>query len=227
MRTLVVIPAFNEEGSIASTVEELRRVAPQLDYVVINDGSTDSTKHICQSRHYPLIDLPVNLGLSAAFQTGLRYARREHYDAAVQFDADGQHRPEYLSVLIAVMEKTGADIVIGSRFVTQPKPTSLRMIGSRLIASFVRLTTGVTISDPTSGMRLYRSTVFDAFCDFDNFGPEPDSVAYLIHKGASIQECQVSMRERTAGTSYLSFTRSIEYMFHVCTSILFLQWFRG
>lgn len=227
MRTLVVIPAYNEEESIASTVMELERVAPALDFIVINDGSTDRTCQICRSNGYPLINLPVNLGLTCAFQAGLRYARRKGYDAAVQLDADGQHRPEYLEALIDVMERTGADIVIGSRYVSRPKPASARMIGSRLISMFIKLTTGASLSDPTSGMRLYRATVFNAFCDRDDFGPEPDSIASLIHDGAMVRECQVEMRERMAGRSYLSMTRSIEYMFHVCTSILFLQWFRG
>ena len=120
MRTLVVIPAYNEEESIASTVMELERVAPALDFIVINDGSTDRTCQICRSNGYPLINLPVNLGLTCAFQAGLRYARRKGYDAAVQLDADGQHRPEYLEALIDVMERTGADIVIGSRYVSRP-----------------------------------------------------------------------------------------------------------
>lgn len=225
-RVLVIVPAYNEEESIARTVDELTRVAPQYDYIVINDGSKDSTRCICKEHGFRMLDLPVNVGLTYGFQAGIKYAQRKGYDAAIQFDADGQHRPEYIEYLVGEMGRTAADIVIGSRFVTEKKSHSARMIGSRLISAITRLTTGVKIQDPTSGMRLYRSTVFEPFCRFNDFGPEPDSIAYLIHKGAKVVECQVEMRDRMAGESYLNITRSVEYMLRTCASILFVQWFR-
>lgn len=225
-RVLVIIPAYNEEESIARTVDELTRVAPQYDYIVINDGSKDGTRRICKERGFCMLDLPANVGLTYGFQAGIKYAKRKGYDAAIQFDADGQHRPEFIKVLVDEMGNTGADIVIGSRFVTEKKSHSARMIGSRLISAITRLTTGAKIQDPTSGMRLYRSTVFGPFCRFNDFGPEPDSIAYLIHKGAKVVECQVEMRDRIAGESYLNITRSVEYMLRTCASILFVQWFR-
>lgn len=226
MKTLVIIPAYNEEESIVATVCELARVAPQYDYVVVNDGSRDGTRRICKEHGFHMLDLPANVGLTYGFQAGIKYAQRMGYDAAIQFDADGQHRPEYIKVLVDEMERTGADILIGSRFVTEKKSHSARMIGSRLISVIIRLTTGARINDPTSGMRLYRSTMFQPFCRFNDFGPEPDSIAYLIHKGAKVVECQVEMRDRTAGESYLNLTRSVEYMLRTCASILFVQWFR-
>lgn len=226
MKTLVIIPAYNEEDSIVGTVEELMRVAPQYDYVVINDGSKDGTRRICREHGFRMLDLPANVGLTYGFQAGIKYALRMGYDAAIQFDADGQHRPEYIKTIVDEMERTEADIVIGSRFVTEKKSHSARMIGSRLISAITRFTTGAKIKDPTSGMRLYRSTVFQPFCRFNDFGPEPDSIAYLIHKGAKVVECQVEMRDRMAGESYLNLTRSIEYMLRTCASILFVQWFR-
>lgn len=226
MRVLVIIPAYNEEESVVGTVDELRRVAPEYDYIVINDGSRDATRELCKKHDFNLLDLPANVGLTYGFQAGMKYAQRMGYDAAIQFDADGQHRPEYIKTLVDEMERTGADIVIGSRFVTEKKSHSARMIGSRLISAITRLTTGATIKDPTSGMRLYRSSVFAPFCRFNDFGPEPDSIAYLIHKGAKVIECQVEMRNRMAGESYLNITRSIEYMLRTCASILFVQWFR-
>ncbi|OUO21805.1 glycosyltransferase family 2 protein [Collinsella sp. An307] len=226
MKTLVIIPAYNEEDSIVGTVEELMRVAPQYDYVVINDGSKDGTRCICREHGFRMLDLPANVGLTYGFQAGIKYALRMGYDAAIQFDADGQHRPEYIKTLVDEMERTEADIVIGSRFVTEKKSHSARMIGSCLISAITRFTTGAKIKDPTSGMRLYRSTVFQSFCRFNDFGPEPDSIAYLIHKGAKVVECQVEMRDRMAGESYLNLTRSIEYMLRTCASILFVQWFR-
>ena len=211
MNVLVIIPAYNEAESIVSTVEELRCVAPDLDYVIVNDGSRDATRAICKQREYNLLDLPANVGLTYGFQAGIKYAQRNGYDAAIQFDADGQHRPEYIQP---------------SRFVTEKKSHSARMIGSRLISGITKLTTGASISDPTSGMRLYRSSVFDPFIRLNDFGPEPDSIAYLIHKGAKVSECQVEMRDRMAGESYLNITKSIEYMLRTCASILFVQWFR-
>lgn len=129
MKTLIFIPAYNEEENIARVVDNLVENYPQYDYVVINDGSRDRTAQICRERGYHLIDLPVNLGLSGAFQTGMRYAAENGYDAAVQFDADGQHLPEYIAPMEEKLAQ-GNDIVIASRFVTKKKPHSLRMLGS-------------------------------------------------------------------------------------------------
>lgn len=226
MKTLAIIPAYNEEESLAATIEELERVAPEVDYVVINDGSSDGTRDLCRARGFDYIDLPVNVGLSAGFQTGMKYALRHGYDCAVQFDADGQHRPEFISTMVARMAESGDDIVIGSRFVGSHKHVSARMAGSSLIQGMVRLTTGARICDPTSGMRLYSRAMIERFARESDFGPEPDTVAYLIRHGARVSEVPVQMRDRTAGESYLSFTKSIKYMLSACISILFVQWFR-
>lgn len=226
MRVLAIIPAYNEEASLAATVEELLAAQTGCDYLVVNDGSTDGTERICREHGFTHVTHPVNLGLTAAFQTGALWALDHGYDALVQFDADGQHMPAYLPALVAEMERTGADVIIGSRFVDEGKSFSLRMLGSRLIGALIRLTCGVRISDPTSGMRLYDRAAMEQFaCRFD-FGPEPDSLAYLMRHGARVREVQVEMRERAAGESYLSLGRSISYMARVCTSILFVQWFR-
>lgn len=147
MSTLIIIPAYNEEECIYQTVLELLEKAPEFDYVIVNDGSSDKTADICRSHGFNLIDLPVNLGLSGAFQTGMKYAYRHGYDHAMQFDADGQHVPLYISDLVDTMDDSGADVVIGSRFVTESKPRSLRMLGSNLISAFIHLTTGAVIKD--------------------------------------------------------------------------------
>ena len=193
---------------------------------MINDGSRDGTLAICEANSYPVVDLPVNLGLTAGFQAGMKYAYRNGYDYVVQFDADGQHRPEYIAPMVAEAEESGADVVIGSRFVTEPKPVSARMVGSTMIETFVRLTTGKRIKDPTSGMRLYGRKMIELFARGHDYSPEPDTMAYLLRRGYKVSEVQVSMREREAGESYLSFTKSISYMMRTCASILFLQWFR-
>lgn len=226
MRVLAIIPAYNEEESLASTVDEFLAAKTGCDYLVVNDGSSDGTERVCQERGYRHVAHPTNLGLTGGVQTGMKYALSHGYDAAIQFDADGQHVPTYIPAMVAEMERTGADIVIGSRFVNERKSLSARMLGSRLIAGIIRLTTGQAIADPTSGMRLFNRAMMEQFARRFDFGPEPDSVAYLMRHGAKVREVQVEMRERQAGESYLNFAKSISYMARTCTSILFVQWFR-
>ena len=228
MKTLIIIPAYNEAENIERTVTSLRQECPELDYIVINDGSRDNTALICREKGYSLIDLPVNLGLAGAFQTGLRYAYEQGYDAAIQFDGDGQHDPAYIDFLLEEMihSDSDSDIDIGSRFKEQKKPHSLRMFGNRLLQWIIRLTTRRKLTDPTSGMRVFNRRMMERFAKNINYGPEPDTVAYLIRCGAKISEVQVEIRERTAGTSYLNLGRSMLYMLHMCLSIVFIQFFR-
>lgn len=222
MKLLLIIPAYNEEANIVRVIDNIQKHYPDYDYVVINDGSTDRTSSICHKNGYHIVDLPVNLGLAGAFQTGMKYAYYNKYDCAIQFDADGQHRPEFIETMRREMEK-GYDLVIGSRYVTEKKPWNARMLGSRLISAAIRLTTGKKIQDPTSGMRLYNSEVFKEFAANINYGPEPDTVSYLLKKGKRVSEVQVDMDERTAGESYLSFGRSVSYMLQMLLSILLIQ----
>ena len=225
MRLLVIIPAYNEEACILETVSNLRRVCPQYDYLVVNDGSLDRTAAVCRENGLRLLDLPVNLGLSGAVQAGMKYAYRHGYDAAVQFDADGQHCPEYLLGMLEKLQE-GYDIVIGSRFVDKKKPHSLRMFGSALIAFAIHFTTGCWLGDPTSGMRMYNRRMIRQFASQLNIEPEPDTIAYLIQSGAKTVEVQVEMKERMAGVSYLSPIRSAAYMVQMGVSIVLIQKFR-
>ena len=224
-KLLIVIPAHNEEASIVPVVRDLIDNYPQYDYVVVNDGSRDKTAALCRQNGFNLIDLPVNLGLAGAFQTGLRYAAEHGYDCAMQMDADGQHKPEYIAPMLAALED-GNDIVIGSRFLTVKKPKTLRMAGSYIISWSIRLTTGRAICDPTSGMRMFNRAMVQEFAQNLNYGPEPDTISYLIKNGAKVREVQVKMGERTAGQSYLTFWRSVQYMVKMSVSILLIQWFR-
>ena len=226
MRVLAIIPAFNEEDSIASTVNEFLLAQTGCDYLVVNDGSTDSTEAICCRNGYSHVTHPTNLGLTSGFQTGVKYALEHNYDAVIQFDADGQHVPSFIPRMISEMDEKEADIVIGSRFCTQKKPLTLRMLGSRMLSMAILLTTGKKVSDPTSGMRLYNRSMIALFAGNLNFGPEPDTISYLIAAGASVSEVQVQMHERIAGTSYLSMGRSVRYMLHMFISILLIQFFR-
>ena len=225
MKCLLIIPAYNEQDSIVRVIDNLIENFPQYDYCIINDGSVDSTPEICRAKGYELIDLPVNLGLAGAFQTGLKYAYQKGYDYAIQFDADGQHLPQYIAPMLEKMQE-GYDIVIGSRFVTEKKPASLRMLGSNLISMAMRLTTGRKVNDPTSGMRMFNKKMIEEFALNMNYGPEPDTVSYLLKQGATIAEVQVQMEERIAGASYLTLSRSIMYMMRMLISILLIQNFR-
>ena len=225
MRTLLIIPAYNEEESLKSTVDSIAREAPSVDYLVVNDGSKDGTVDVCRENGYPFLDLPTNLGLAGAFQAGMKYAYRHGYDCAIQFDADGQHLPEYIEPLVEALEN--ADIVIGSRFAEAKKSRSMRMLGSNLISAAIKLTTGQTVKDPTSGMRAFNKRMIDVMANGLNCGPEPDTVSYLMKRaGAKVVEIPVRMAERTAGESYLNPWRSSVYMVRMSISILFIQFFR-
>ncbi len=222
---LIVIPAYNEAPNIVRVVENLIEHYPQYDYVVVNDGSVDKTAAICKEKGYHLLDLPINLGLAGAFQAGLKYAYRRGYRYVVQYDGDGQHRAEYIEVMLKTA-KEGYDVVIGSRFAQKKKPFSPRMLGSRVISSMVRLASGTRIQDVTSGMRLFGARMIRILALNMNYGPEPDTISYLIKCGAKVKEVQVEMDERTAGESYLNFARSMVYMVQMIVSILFIQAFR-
>ena len=203
MKVLLVVPAYNEEDNIVRVCTQLRENYPQYDFVVVNDGSSDSTLELCHTHNFPIISLPVNLGLAGAFQTGMKYAFRKGYDCAVQFDADGQHLPQYIDIML-----------------------TLRMLGSHIIAFTIKLTTGQCIKDPTSGMRMFNKKILKECAEKINYGPEPDTIAYLLKQKKRIKEVQVQMDERIAGESYLNFTRSLLYMLRMMVSLVFIQNFR-
>lgn len=225
MKVLLIIPAYNEEESLESTISLIEERIPDIDYLVINDGSSDDTALICRKNKYPFLDLSTNLGLAGAFQAGMKYAYRHDYDCAIQFDADGQHLPEYVTSLIEAMQD--ADIAIGSRFITDKKPISLRMLGSAVIQFAIKITTGKTIKDPTSGMRAFNKGMIEQLAKGLNYGPEPDTVSFLIKRAnATVVEVPVKMVDRTAGESYLNPWNSVMYMLRMSISILFMQFFR-
>ncbi len=222
---LIMIPAYNEESNIERVVDHLIQNFPQYDYVVINDGSKDRTGEICRNRGYNYLDLPVNLGLAGAFQAGIRYAHVKGYECAIQLDGDGQHRPDFVGDMKKKLDE-GYDIVIGSRFVNEKKPATMRMLGSNLLQCAIRLTTGSNITDPTSGMRMFSRKMIREFAQGLNYGPEPDTVSYLVKQGAKVAEIPVIMDERISGTSYLTPFRAAKYMTQMMVSILLIQNFR-
>lgn len=228
MRLLIIIPAYNEAANIERLVDNLIENYPQYDYVIINDGSTDDTRKICARRHYNMLDLPTNTGLSGAIKSGVRYANYYGYDYVLQLDGDGQHDPRYIREMLRTMEQTGADIVIGSRYKTQKKPFTPRMIGSQILTAAIFITTGgKKIGDVTSGMRLFNKKMIKRFGYGMHYSPEPDTLAYLLNCGIHIEEVQVEMHERTAGESYLDFHGSVWYMMKMLFSIFIFQWVRA
>ena len=223
---MIVIPAYNEEGSLKQVIGSLRQEAGEYDILVVDDGSLDDTGKIAKECGVRLVSHGVNLGLWEAVRTGMNYAVSHDYSYVIQFDADGQHDAFAVSRMLEAAKTSGDEIVIGSRYPETVNVLSLRRIGGRIISACIKLTTGVTIKDPTSGMRLYSRRVAAFFSTSYNYTPEPDTIAYLARKGVHISEMPVEMHKRTSGSSYLDITESVRYMFHMCTSILLLPWIR-
>lgn len=227
MRVLAIIPAYNEQESLLDTVKMVTSECPDIDYLVVDDGSSDGTAQVMRSSRLHGVSLPVNTGLTSGIRTGMKYAYRNGYDAAVQIDADGQHLPRYIAPMAHAMEKEKADIVIASRYLDGTvKPEGARGVGSRLISGLIRQTTGTTITDPTSGMRMYNRRMIKLFAKGFDVAPEPDTVALVARKGGKVVEVPCTMRERQGGESYLKLGNAIKYMARTCTSILLFQWLR-
>lgn len=222
MKVLVIIPAYNEALNIEKTVKDIKENT-NYDYIIINDCSKDNTKEVCEKNNFNMLSLPINYGLTSAIQLGMKYAYKNGYDTAIQFDGDGQHQAKYLKDLVSKIEKEEADIVVGSRFVTEKKPFTPRMLGSRVIGFFIKATTGKTIKDPTSGMRAYNKKAIEEFNINASLTPEPDTLVYMLKKGLQIKETQVEMKEREFGESYLNPIKSIKYMVNITLSIIFIR----
>lgn len=224
MKVLIIIPAYNEALNIEKTVKDVIENT-NYDYVVINDCSKDNTKEVCEKNKFNMISLPINYGLTSGIQIGMKYAYKHGYDIAIQFDGDGQHQAKYLKELVKKIEKENCDVVVGSRFVTEKKPKTMRMLGSNLISGAIKLTTGKTIKDPTSGMRAYNKKAIEMFVKNASLTPEPDTLVYMIKKGLVVNEVQVEMKDREFGESYLNPIKSIEYMINMFFSIIFIRAF--
>ena len=223
MKRLIIIPAYNEEANIERTVNHIQKYAPEFDYIVINDCSSDRTGQICDVNHFPVIHLPVNLGIGGAVQTGYLYGVYNGYDEAVQIDGDGQHDPAYLLKMAEYMEKSKADMVIGSRFIEKKgfQSSGIRRIGIRYFTFLIRLLTGKRITDPTSGLRMVNREVMCLFADnYPKDYPEPETVVAILRRGKKIEELPVMMKERMGGVSSISPKKSIYYMIKVSLAIL-------
>ncbi len=222
MKPLIVIPAYNEALNIEKTIKDLTENT-DYDYIIINDCSKDETKKICEENHYHVISLPINYGLTSAIQLGMKYAYQHGYDIVIQFDGDGQHQAKYLKNLVKEIEDGNCNIAIGSRFVTEKKPKSMRMLGNTLINLAIKITTGKTIKDTTSGMRAFDKKAIWEFNRNASLTPEPDTLVYMLKKGLKIKEIQVEIKDREFGESYLNPLKSAEYMINMFFSIIFIR----
>lgn len=224
-KILAIVPAYNEEQCIKNTICEFTTSAHGVDYLIINDGSHDDTEAICKREGFNYVSLPINCGLACGFQAGMKYARDHGYEAAVQFDADGQHIPSYISDMYDALTHEHADIVIGAR-TGKDRPSGARGLGSQLISVLIRLVAHISLQDPTSGFRMFNRRYIEMYADGFDLAPEPDALAYFARAGARIVEVPVKMRERQGGSSYFDLPHIISYMSRTCMSILLFQWFR-
>lgn len=223
MKKLIIIPAFNEESNIEKTVTAIQKNAQGFDYVIINDCSGDSTRQICEKKGYNIVNLPINLGIGGAVQTGYKYALEHGYDVAVQVDGDGQHDPEFLSTMAEHLMDNGLDMVIGSRFIEKEgfQSSTLRRIGIIFFSKLIKILTGTLITDPTSGLRMIGRNAMALFAvDYPRDYPEPESVVAVIQRGMKVEEIPVIMKEREGGVSSISLKKSVYYMIKVTLAIL-------
>ena len=222
-KCLIIIPAYNEAESIERVVDNIIQNYPQYDYVIVNDGSVDATKSICRECHYQVLNLPINMGIGGAVQTGYRYALENGYDMAVQIDGDGQHDISFLEGMIQCMEKENADCVIGSRFVKKEgfQSSGLRRTGIQFLSILGFVLTGVRVRDITSGYRLVNKKFIMIFAqDYPADYPEPEAMVIAAVHGGKIREYPVVMRERENGTSSITLKRSVYYMIKVTIAML-------
>lgn len=213
-KVLVIVPAYNEEAAIVNTVERIRAVG-RADCLVVNDGSTDRTEELLVSHGIPHVRLPVNLGIGGAVQTGYRYAEAHGYDYAVQLDGDGQHNPEDLDRLVAAIEESGADMVIGSRFVEDSgyRGSRARRLGIRYFSLLIRLLTGLSVTDPTSGYRIVGRRLMERFAiRYPGDYPEVEVLVDMARSGCRVKELSVRMNPRQGGVSSITPVRSVYYM---------------
>ena len=227
---LVIVPAYNEGENIEAVVAKLRAL-PEVDFLVINDGSADNTGDLLLEMGAPHVTLCQNLGIGGAVQTGYKYAWRNGYDVAVQFDGDGQHDASYVKAIAQPIIDGQANLVVGSRFIgneSEFQSSGARRAGIKLLSGTLKLATGKRIRDVTSGFRAADKHAIALFAEsYPSDYPEPESIAFAIAQGLGVSEVPVSMNERTGGTSSIAGLDVVWYMLKVGLSILLRGAYRG
>jgi glycosyltransferase involved in cell wall biosynthesis len=229
LRRIAIVPALNEEGSIAAVIAEIRAVDPGFDVIVIDDGSTDRTAARAAEQGAHVLTLPFNLGIGGAVQTGLKYAREHDFDISVQIDADGQHDPGELPKLLAPLIAGEADVVVGSRFLGEKnyKAPMLRRIGIRTFAWIVSAVVGQPLTDTSSSFRAFGRRAIGYFArDYPHgFVETVEATVIAARCGLRLKEVPVVMRQRVMGQSSLTLPLSIYYSIKVLVAV-FVSIFR-
>lgn len=222
-RILIIIPAYNEAEVVGNVIRNIYRTNDGVDVLVVNDGSRDNTAAVAHAAGARVITLPANLGIGGAVQTGYRYAHQYDYDIAVQLDADGQHDPADLPLVLSpLLSRERVDMVVGSRYVerTDYKSSPMRRMGMIVLASAVRMILGYSVKDTTSGYRAVSRSVIELFARwYPTDYPEPEALVYLHRHGFRIKEVSVTMRDREAGQSSITPFKSAYYMIKVLLSL--------
>jgi glycosyltransferase involved in cell wall biosynthesis len=221
-KILVIIPAYNEEGSVGKVVEGVKTQVPLTDVLVVNDGSTDLTLEIGKSRGAIVLDLPFNLGIGGAMQAGYKYAYEKGYDVAIQVDADGQHDPKEIPKLLHALAEKKVDMVIGSRFLgdSEFKSSMIRKVGISLFSRVISTIAGQRITDPTSGFRGANRKAIQLFAsNYPQDYPEPEAVVLLHQCRLKMGEVSVGMSKRYSGESSITKIRSVYYVVKVLLAI--------
>jgi glycosyltransferase involved in cell wall biosynthesis len=219
---LVIVPAYNEEGSVGKVVEEIRTHLPRGEVLVVNDGSTDLTSKIAKAKGAVVLDLPFNLGIGGAMQAGYQYASEKSYDIAVQVDADGQHDPKEIGKLLRALEQGKIDVALGSRFLghSEFKSSLMRRIGISIFSRVISVIVEQKITDPTSGFRAANRKAIQLFAsNYPQDYPEPEALVLLHQCRLRMGEVAVGMSERYSGESSITKIRSVYYMVKVLLAI--------
>jgi glycosyltransferase involved in cell wall biosynthesis len=227
-RRVAIVPAFNEEASIAGVVGELLAYDSGLRVVVVDDGSTDRTAEVARASGAKVISLPFNLGIGGAVQTGFRYAWEQGFDVAVRADGDGQHDPAELDAILRPVLADEADVAVGSRFIGGEgyRSSRSRRAGIRLLAWIVSALTRQRITDPTSGFQAANRLGIRLFAaDYPHDYPEAEATVMVFKHRLRLQEVPVKMRARESGRSSITTVRSVYYMVKVVLAI-FIALFR-
>lgn len=224
MRTVVIVPAFNEEASIGAVVDEVRRFVPGMDIVVINDGSSDRTAQVAASHGAIVLDLPCNLGVGGAIQAGFRFAFEQGYDRVVRCDGDGQHDPVGILPLLGALEANpGIDLVIGSRFLAEESYTStlFRHMGIRALSAMLTAICRKRVTDPTSGFQATNRALMYLFSRwYPTDYPEPEALALLRRQGYDFCEVPAVFRSRRAGQSSIRGWGTLYYVIKVFLALV-------
>ena len=222
LKTLIIIPCYNEQETIAKLYREVCEKTP-YDAIVINDCSKDDSRAILQRENIPHLDLPLNLGIGGAVQTGYRYALLNGYDIGVQLDGDGQHDPGQVEAIVAPIEQGSADLVIGSRFLVKTgfQSSKMRRLGIKFFKLLIFCISGKRITDATSGFRAANRKTMRLFNEFyASDYPEPESNVLALKNNLSVCEVPVTMHERQGGVSSIKALQPIYYMLKVSLAII-------